>query len=232
MIIEHDLDCGAIYRHERRDLLAFVKRLAPEQLDTKVPATPEWRVRDVLAHVVAITADLNALRFPGEDDDSDAWTAGQVDARRGRSIDDLEREWEHESIRFDDGLNLLGYEVGSHFVGDLLQHSIDVRAALGEPRYAPEPALTAGLDFYVDSLDQALREERGGTLHIRWPDAELTVGTGEPAASLEASAFDLFRAVGGRRSERQLRSFEWSGALDEFAMRLSRYHVPATDLLD
>jgi uncharacterized protein (TIGR03083 family) len=232
VIIEHDLDCGAIYRHERRRLLEFARSLTPRQLETLVPATPAWRVLDVLAHVVAITADLNALRFGDENDDPDEWTARQVESRRGRSIDELEHEWEHESITFDVGLNQLGYEVGSHFVGDLLQHSIDVRSALGQARYEPDDALTAGLDFYVDSLHEALTADDIGALRLRWPGTDLVVGPGPPSASLSATAFDLFRSIGGRRSGRQIRALDWSGDVDRFVTRISRYGLPTADLSD
>lgn len=92
MIIERGVDCGALYRAKRRELMALARTLADDQLGIVVPATPAWSVRDVVSHVVGITADLNALRFgPG---DADAWTAEQVRTRRNNTIDELDGEWE------------------------------------------------------------------------------------------------------------------------------------------
>lgn len=86
MIIERDLDCAGLYRDKRRALMAFARTLGEQQLNTMVPATPEWRVRDVLAHLIGINADLNAGRLsaavPGE------WTRAQVETRRNLSLEE------------------------------------------------------------------------------------------------------------------------------------------------
>ena len=60
-------------------MAATVAELADDELQALVPATPEWRVRDVLAHVVGLAADLNAQRFPAADDaGGSAWAAQQA----------------------------------------------------------------------------------------------------------------------------------------------------------
>jgi hypothetical protein len=156
MIVERDVDCGAIYERQRHELLAFARGLEDAQLRTLVPATPLWSVRDVLAHVIGITADLNAGRFGDGYADVEAWTAAQVDDRRDRTVDELGREWDTEAPRFEEGLRLLGYEIGSHYVGDLAQHDADARAALGRPHLDDEEVYTVGLDFYVDYAHQSL----------------------------------------------------------------------------
>src|SRR5262245_47979188 len=102
MVPEHELDPSALYERERVAFLTYVQRLSPEQLEPTVPATPAWSVRDVLAHVVGITADLNARRFG--DGDGDTWTATQVGVRRGRSIAELTAEWDREAPLFETGL--------------------------------------------------------------------------------------------------------------------------------
>jgi hypothetical protein len=57
---------------------------------------------------------------------------------------------------FEEGLRLLGYEIGSHYVGDLLQHMADVRHALGLGMIADDEALAVGLDFYLIVFDREL----------------------------------------------------------------------------
>lgn len=229
MIAERDVDAGAVYERVRRDLLALVRSLDDGALALRVPATPAWTVKDVVAHLVGIDADLNAGRFPAAGVGArDAWTAEQVHVRRDRTVAELEAEWEQEAPTFEDGLRLFGYEVGSHYVGDLLQHATDVRATVREPRSGDAEALAVALDFYLDSCHQTL----GGAVTVSVGDAEWTLGPPPAVASLTTDRFELFRALGGRRSEAQLRALAWTGDVDAIVPVLSRYPLPAHDLED
>lgn len=129
MVPERNVDPADLYDHERRSFVAFLESRSATDLTLTVAATPDWSVRDVLAHVVGITADLNAQRFGGGD--GDRWTAVQIASRRADSLDDLAREWNREAPTFEDGLRLFGYDFGAHYLGDLLQHIGDVHVALG-----------------------------------------------------------------------------------------------------
>ncbi len=212
LIIEHSADCGALYRQKRHELLDFVRTLTDPELHAVVAATPEWTVHDVVAHLVGITVDLNAGNFG--DGDPDAWTARQVDARRSLSIAELEQEWEREAHAFEHGLRLLGYEIGSHYVGDLLQHSQDIREALGAPPIADDAALAVALDFYLDHFHQTLTAAGIGTVAVHVGDDCVNVGSGPPVATVAASRFGLLRALGGRRNERGIRALDWTGDVD------------------
>ena len=212
MIAEHDADCGALYRAQRRALLDLVRPLPAEALGTPVPATPAWRVRDVVAHLVGIASDLNALGFDAPD--PDAWTARQVEERRSASLPDLEAEWEGEAERFEEGLRLLGYEIGSHYVGDLLQHSQDVREALGTDPLDDDLALAVALDFYIDAFSRALVRNRAGAVVVRVGEEAWTAGTGEVVAAVTADRLPLLRSFGGRRPDDEVRALDWTGDVD------------------
>jgi uncharacterized protein (TIGR03083 family) len=231
VIVERQVDCGRVYGDKRRELMRLVGALAPVGLTTVVPATPAWSVQDVVAHVVGIAADLNALRF-GADDDPDAWTAAQVHSRRGRSLVDLGGEWEREAVRFEEGLRLLGYETGSHFVGDLLQHAQDVRSALGLVRLDDDEGLAVGLDHYLDTLHQTLTTAGTGSLAVDVGEEQWTLGAGPQVASVAASRFELFRALGGRRSITQMRSMAWTGSSESILPFVSPYPLPSADIVD
>lgn len=230
MIIERPVDCGELYERERQALLALVGSLPDEDLHRIVPATPAWTVRDVVAHVVGIAADLNAGRFGT--DAPDAWTARQVRSRAGRSVAELAREWDAEAPRFREGLALFGYEMGSHFLGDLLQHTADVDHALGRPRRLDDDALVVALDFYLDSFHQSLLEAGIGSVVAQVDGDRWVLGAGEVVAQVAAGRFELFRALGGRRSAAQIRSLAWTGDVVRVAVLVSRYGVPATDLVE
>ncbi|MDJ0770940.1 MAG: maleylpyruvate isomerase family mycothiol-dependent enzyme [Ilumatobacter sp.] len=232
MIVERAIDCGPVYRRKRREFVALLDSLTATQLATVVPATPAWTVRDVLAHVVGITADLNAGRFDEGDAGPDAWTGKQVDDRRDRSVSELADEWEAESSRFEMGLGLLGYEIGSHYVADLLQHEQDVRQAIGLPRFSDDEALRISLDFLLDHLHGVLRDARVGVLTVRVASETFSLGRGPLRAELTGEPFELFRGLGGRRSLGQLLTLTWSGSSDEFVPLVSAYPPQPGDLLD
>ena len=233
MIVERDVDCGRVYQRLRERLMATLRSSTGDALAVTVPATPAWSVHDAVAHVVGIAHDLNAQRF--DLTDSDAWTARQVWERRDATLDELESEWDREAPRFEEGLRLMGYEVGSHFVGDLLHHAADIHHALGRGRIDDREALMVGLDFYLDSFHQDLVALDRGSLEIRAidsPPERWTLGAGHEIATLTAPRYELFRALGGRRSRRQVRALTWTGDVDAVATVLARYPLPAHDLIE
>jgi uncharacterized protein (TIGR03083 family) len=227
---EDTVDTGALYEAVRQRFLELLRRLADEQLERVVPATPDWRVRDALAHVVGITADLNALNFGRGD--PDAWTAAQVATRRGAGLEAMAAEWDRESPQFEDGVRLLGYEIGSHYVGDLHAHVQDVHQALGVPADRDELTVLVSLDFYLHSFDGTLAEAAIGSVEVHAGDEQHVVGVGDVIAGFRGDPFDVLRALSGRRSAGQIRSFAWTGDVDRVVPLLSRYPLPLRDILD
>jgi uncharacterized protein (TIGR03083 family) len=224
VIVDRPVDCGEVYAGKRRELVELMRTLSDGELATMVPATPAWSVHDVLSHLVGIAADLNAQRFDVVDPDE--WTARQVLERRDRSVDELAEEWEREGPRFEEGLRLFGYGTGSHFVGDLLQHTADVRHALGLGILPDDEALAVGLDFYLVEFDRRLTSSHSGTWVVAVPGEEWTLGAGPLIGSLRATRFDAFRTLGGRRSESQIRAMDWSTEVDGVLEVVSAYPLP------
>lgn len=232
MLIEREIDCGALYGRTRQALLDLVRAVPPaERTTTMVPASPAWSVQDVVAHVVGITADLRAGTFGPMAQDE--WTARQVETRRGRSLDALADEWADEAPGFEDGLRLFGYEMGAHFVGDLVQHLSDVRHALDLPRLPDEDdAVVVALDFYLGSFDEGLLEAGVGQVQVSASGDTWRVGAGSEVATWTAGRFELLRSLGGRRAERQLRAQDWTGAVDAIVPLVSRYGTPAEGIVE
>ena len=144
------IDGGIVYERARGRFVITVGDLQPNQAATPVPATPAWKVGDVLAHVVGLATDLNAQRFPdGVDVDGAMWTARQVSERSAASIADIVAEWDREAPVFEEGLRLFGYEEGSHFVADLHAHHQDVRGALGLSRDEDPITIAVSLHHYL-----------------------------------------------------------------------------------
>lgn len=226
MIAERPADCGNLYQQERKELAALAGSLSPAQLQTIVPATPAWCVKDVVAHLVGIAADLNALRFG--DGTPDEWSARQVSSRRDASVPELVAEWEQEAGRFEEGLRLLGYELGSHYVGDLLHHIQDIHEAIGIDPVPDDEALAVALDFYLDNFSQSLDAAAIGSVVVQVGDESWTCGAGPQIATLRGQRFDLFRSFGGRRTDAEIRELDWSGDADRVLPFVSAYAAPPT----
>src|SRR5256886_14904299 len=94
-------DYAQTYGALRSRVSDLVRGADDEQLERHTPATPEWRVRDVVAHLSGITADINAGNLDGVA--TDPWTARQVDARRDWSIEQGLDEWDTEGAKVEAG---------------------------------------------------------------------------------------------------------------------------------
>ncbi len=79
------------YRGLRGRVREVVEAADADAMVAVVPATPEWRAHDVLAHLVGVTDDVVSGRLEGIATDS--WTQAQVDARVTRSTGELLAEW-------------------------------------------------------------------------------------------------------------------------------------------
>ena len=233
------VDTGAVYERTRLAVVATVAGLTDRRLRMVVPATPDWRVRDVLAHVVGLTADLNAQRFPDVDDvGGAAWGRRQVAGRRNLAIDEIFAEWSREAPVFEEGLRLFGYELGSHFVADLHAHHQDMRGAVGSPVDDDALTVAVALDHYLGFLDQLLTAAGWGTLEVVAGDEERSLGgVGPHHARMAASAFEVLRCCSARRSARQIRSLKWRGDVEALLTLLQAgftggYSLPTADLIE
>jgi uncharacterized protein (TIGR03083 family) len=224
------IDCGDLYERTRQELIRLVRHLDTDSLSVRVPATPEWQVRDVVAHLVGITADLNARRFGTGDPDE--WTRRQVDERRDRGLDVIIAEWDAEAPRFEAGLRLLGYEIGSHYIADLHAHLQDLRSALGLSPECDDTTVLVSLDFYLGSLDETLRAAEQGAIAVSVDEEHHVAGTGEVRATVRGEPFELLRALSARRSRDQIRKLDWSGDVDEVLELFARYPLPQRDQHD
>ena len=84
---------AAAYEDGLRRLVALLDGLSDRDLRTRVPACPLWSVHDLVAHLCGVAEDSTHGRFfagaaqawadPALAAQREAWTAGQVEARRG-----------------------------------------------------------------------------------------------------------------------------------------------------
>ncbi|WP_370248370.1 maleylpyruvate isomerase N-terminal domain-containing protein [Nocardioides sp.] len=123
-----------------------------------VPATPQWTLRDVVAHLAGVGADMVAGRLDGAP--GEAWTARQVAERADRTLAEL-----IEELR--DGRDAAVAAVAASGVAppafDSAVHLADLHEALG----LPAPASSAWAPILEAVAD------RVAPLRGRVPDYEL-----------------------------------------------------------
>ena len=202
-------DTSAAYCGLRERVSAMVATAPIEQLQAIAPATPEWRVHDVIAHMVGVPADVLAGRMEGVT--TDAWTAAQVDARRDVPTAALIDEWSANAATFEPMLGDFGVMAGQALL-DACTHEHDVRDALGAPGARDTDAVHIGSQWLGDRIGDFNAAAGHGPLRIETDLWSETYGDGEPVATLRVSAFELMRGSTGRRSQRQLDTWDWSGA--------------------
>jgi uncharacterized protein (TIGR03083 family) len=166
-------DWAATYRANVDAVTALAEGLTHEQLATRVPATPEWTVREVLAHLAGSPSDALSGRMDGAP--GPEWTARHVGERSEHTTHELVTE-----IRgVVDGVvaSLEGNDRPA-LVWNVAVHHADLHEALGlgvPPEHMWHPV--------VDAVRPSLGENA--------------------AAFAGVSDYELFRAFFSRRSRAQ-----------------------------
>ena len=208
----------------RMDLVAYLEvrdridRLVREVgAEPSVRTCPGWTVRDVVAHLTGLCEDWVDGRLDGYG--SEAWTAAQIARFADASVDEILDRWHIAAARFAalDDDPIMG-PPGRWAFGDAVTHEADIRGALHAGR-VPHDAVLLALKGAIARWRQVLADANTPTLLLRATDAR-SWWLGQPddpdATSAETTAYDIFRALAGRRSKRQVRAWHWTGTPDPF----------------
>ena len=196
------------YAALRRRVAELVREADDEQLERHAPAAPEWRVRDIVAHLSGVTADINSGNLDGVA--TDAWTARQVDARRDWSIDRVLEEWDIEAAKVEAVMATLPEVAVGQMTMDAATHEQDIRGGLERPGARDADAVTVGFDWGV-AIVASMADQADTTLLIQTDAGSAMVGNGAREVGVRAPRYELFRAMTGRRSAEQMRAFDWDG---------------------
>jgi uncharacterized protein (TIGR03083 family) len=191
------------YEALRGRVRAVVEAADPAAFDVIVPATPEWRAHDVLAHMVGVTDDVVNGRLEGLA--SNAWTQAQVDVRLDRPVVELLAEWDEMSPQFEVMLGAAPAEIAGQALFDAATHEHDLRNALGVPGAHDSDAVGTGWEWIVGARTRAGAH---GMLFVI-DGSEESSGVGDAVARVEASRFELFRAISGRRTADEVAGYRW-----------------------
>ena len=173
-----DFDGGVAYRAARQRITALVTGdgVDPEMV---VPATPEWSVHDVVAHLAGIARDAATGNMEGAR--TDPWTAAQVERSRDVPIADLLAQWELDAPLIEGFLSSAGGVLARSGVIDIHTHEADLLGALGRPVALPAE--------FLQWAGSVLREELPVVPRV--------------------GDLELVRARLGRRTETEVRAYDW-----------------------
>lgn len=240
---------GDLYEQLRADISELVAGLEPAKLETDVPATPGWSIRDIVAHLAADATYLINDDFPREFfeafGEADAvvvlndWTSRQLEEREGRSLEELLQEWKTS-----------GTEVAAMMRGeqpwpqdnfvfadrvlltDATVHQQDIFGALGIERARDSAPIKIGLSGYLATMGWRLAAAGIAPLRFDLGEKAYSAGEGEPGATVRASRFELFRAMSGRRSPEQIAAYDWDGDADPYIPYFFPYGIRKEPLVE
>lgn len=227
-------DIGKTYAEGRQRITELVRGLPAEQLATTVPACPAWTVTDVVAHLAGTCSDVLAGNLEGVT--TEPWTRAQVEARRGGPIEELLEEWSTAAPQVEALAQHFPGRVGTQWVLDATTHEHDIRGALGAPGARGSAGIAVALEFLVGGLGVSVATRGLPPLEVRADGVSWVVGGdgetdmqavvmgadppvqvgGSADVTVEASSFELFRALSGRRSRDQIRKLTWTGDADAY----------------
>jgi hypothetical protein len=200
-------------------------------------------VQDLVAHLCGVAEDavrgaffdgaMLAWTHPEIAVRREAWTAAQVDARRGldrhRLVAELERHGQSlvRGLRRGESatVEVPGWMIAAP-AADLAAHLGDLHEALGLPPDGRSPVARYGFAGYRSWLGERLVARGLPPLRLADPgaDAEWVVGgQGEPGAAVEADSYELFRAISGRRGPDDVARWRWHGEATAYLPLLSPY---------
>lgn len=218
------------YAEVRERLCGLVSSLDAGAENAMTPGCPEWRVRDVLAHVAGSAAELAGGRFPSGG--VEEWIADQVKSRSDKSIGDLVAEWTDAAPGFESLLTTMPGVMSGALTGDAVTHEQDIRAAIGKPGAREGAALELVLDYYAEQLGTRIAGAGLGALRICHSRGEVAVGEGDPAVTVTTDDFELLRALTGRRTTDQIAAYKWEGDASPYLEIFSNYGMPDAPIIE
>lgn len=200
------MDAVAAFAHTRRRITHLLREHGPSIATTRVPACPDWNVRDVAAHLAGVTADALAGNMEGAG--TDPWTAVHVDTRSERSLDEILAEWDEAGPRLEAALAGVG-PGANQLVFDTATHEHDLRQALDVRDDRDNDSIAVALEFITSAWAASFTAHGFEPLRLRFGDTSVDAGEGEPVATVSTTPFETLRALSGRRSLAQITAYDW-----------------------
>jgi uncharacterized protein (TIGR03083 family) len=195
----------------------FARLVTDGSCYVEVPACPGWRVHDVVAHLFGLCEDWVNHRLDGYA--SDSWTAVQVERNVDLTCTQIFVSWADSLVPFASlDEEFFGFPPARWAFGDAVVHEADVRGALDGGR-VPDDALVLALEATMARWHREVLSRAGvPALHVRCESRDWWLGEPEDpdAVIVEAPLYEVFRSLAGRRTEDQVRAWDWSSDPDPY----------------
>ena len=190
-----------LYGQAQARVVALVTGLDAAQVEAPVPTCPGWSVRDVVAHMTAISEDVLEGRLSGPP--TEEQTMAQVIRFRGRPLTEVLEHWQELGPRLGEVID--ASEVWPAVL-DVATHEHDIRGALRRPGARDSEVVRLGSDRLLTWLRPRV------ALRIVVEDETYDLGPeGPEPIALRTGRFDALRWRMGRRSRAQLAGMDWAG---------------------
>jgi uncharacterized protein (TIGR03083 family) len=208
-------------------VIELVDGISAADAEKTVPACPDWTVRNLLSHVIGLDADV--IKGDEPDDHNPTWTQRQVDERAEHDIATLVAEWRELTAPLQDWMR----SNGARPMGDVLIHEQDLRGALGVSGAQDSDGLKALRDRMAVGFTAAVEQAELPGINLVSLQWQIQAGNGAADVTVNASEFDLTRALMSRRSADQLRAWTTDGDIEPYLpMFASLGSLPATALTE
>ncbi len=228
------------YRQMRGRVLELGRRLDDDGGEQRVPCCPAWSVRQLVAHLAGVPADILDGRLDGVT--TDPWTQAQVDARAGDSLATILDELESKGAVLDGVLADGAGAFPPQFFLDAWTHEWDLRQAIGAPARPDLSLLDGPFDALLESVSGRLDTGALGPLDLTIDGTVVRLGSAlrqhdeaeatDSLVGLTTTRFEFARLALGRRSRRQIASLDWSGDSAPFLDALVVFSASEHDVVD
>ena len=221
-------DFAGIYREVREGMLDLADELTLKEWATLAPATPEWTVKDLYAHLAGVAADVlvGNIVFPGTDE----WTAKQVGDRAEHTPQQVCEEWAETGPKLEALMDELGAGLSAAAI-DVWHHDQDARNAIGHHANRSGDGLTLALRS-GNVIGPKVEDAGLPALGVSTEGYQRVFGGEKAVVTVTGDAYELARAFMGRRSYDQIKSFDWSGDPDPYLPHFSVFAPRTTPLVE
>lgn len=228
------MDEATSYLAAKRQMVRVAERLDAEQLRLTCPSCPAWSNQDVMAHHIHFLGAMIDNDVPSEvfraiiDTDEaarsaagkvrDEWTEAGVDARRGRTPDELIGEWNQRIATMPSHV---------HPTVDVVVHLAGVLEALGERRGFDTALVEDSLRTYYEMTLADRIAVTGDGVTLRCVDTGVRIGAASGQPEIGGTGYELLRAIAGRRTRVEADdALDWGGAPESTRRLFSAYGWP------
>lgn len=188
---------GAEYRNARVRMQELARGLSEEDGERRVMACPAWTVKDLFSHVTGIAVSLATGDSPSGD--TQAWVDAQVESRRERTLASVIEEWGTIGPNFESMIDAAPKALWS-LTYDTVVHEHDLFTAVGRVGDRSSTGVSMAAELGLKLVKGDLRTHGLPAFRAVVDGVDHVIGSGEPALTLRASAFEALRLLGSRRT--------------------------------